>query len=398
MALLAVEEALSRILTGLPHPESEVVSIEAAYRRVLAEDLPALLTQPPFDASAMDGYAVRSEDATLGARLRVIGAAQAGLSFSGDVRRGEAVRIFTGAPIPMGADTIVIQENVDRDGDVVVINQSTSSGAHVRRAGMDFTQNSVALKAGRTLDAHAVTLAAAMGYGELPVAKRPLVAILATGDELVTPGTVPGPDQIVSSNSIGIAALVQEAGGEPRSLGIARDKQEDLAVKIAEARNADILVTIGGASEGDHDLVAHVLRAEGMTLGFWKIAMRPGKPLLFGQLGPTRVLGLPGNPVSALICARVFLTPLVRALAGRTAALRHRTSARLTTDLKANGPRMTLLRATHEHTLSGEVVTTPLPSQDSSLLSALVAATCLIRRPPHDQIVPAGTLVEIELI
>ncbi|MBN8913934.1 MAG: molybdopterin molybdotransferase MoeA, partial [Rhizobiales bacterium] len=319
MALLPVAEALARVLADIPLPSEEIVPITAAHGRVLTRDLAAKLTQPPFDASAMDGYAVFGDGAAaVGDRWTVVGEAAAGRGFAGAVSAGEAVRIFTGAPVPADCGTVVIQENVSRTGDTIIAIDATKAGANIRRAGNDFDEGDVLLPRGRRLGAHTLTLAAAMGHGEVPVARRPVVAILATGDELVAPGARPGPDQIVSSNPVGLAALVAQAGGIARLLGIAPDNMETLKARIADARDADVLVTIGGASVGDHDLVGAALKAEGLDLAFWKIALRPGKPLMFGQLGATRVLGLPGNPVSALITGRVFLMPLIKALLGET--------------------------------------------------------------------------------
>ncbi|MFA5949668.1 MAG: gephyrin-like molybdotransferase Glp [Hyphomicrobium sp.] len=398
MALLAPEDAVKRILSGLPAPATETVSIEDAFGRVLASDLAARLTQPPFAASAMDGYAVQARDARRGSRLEVIGVSQAGRGYGGDVGRSQAVRIFTGAPLPAGADTVVIQENVSRDGDLILIQEPVAVGANVRRAGIDFTLGQVVIRAGRLLDAHVVTLAAALGHGEVQVTRRPVVAILATGDELVLPGTVPGPDQIVSSNPIGVAALVREAGGVPHLLGIAGDTEAAIAAKVEDGRTADVLVTIGGASVGDHDLVGRVLKAHGIDLEFWKVAIRPGKPLLYGRLGATCVMGLPGNPVSALICARVFLMPLVRALAALPSLAPSRAEARLGVMLEANGPRLHLMRGVFSQDVNGQLTVAPLVSQDSSLLSSLAASNCLIVRAPNATACAPGDLVEIEKI
>jgi molybdopterin molybdotransferase len=397
MALLPVAEALARILEGAEPTAPERVGLLDAAGRVLAADVPALLTQPPFPASAMDGYAVRACDvAELPVRLKLAGESAAGSGFHARLGPGEAVRIFTGAPLPEGADAIVIQENATRDGDVVMVHAGTPDPDHIRPRGRDFSAGAVLLRAGRRLDARAVTLAAAMGYGELAVRRRPHVAILATGDELVPPGTPPGPDQIVASNAYGIAAMMAQAGGEPRLLGIARDTRAALATKIRTAAGADVLVTVGGASEGDHDLVAPALRAAGMKLDFWKIAMRPGMPLLHGRLGAQHVLGLPGNPVSALICARVFLVPLVRRLLGLADGDRPE-RARTAHDLEANGPRTHYMRAKLSVPASegSPPNVTTLASQDSSLLAQLVDSDCVLVRPAGAPPLPAGSEVDI---
>lgn len=397
MALLPVASALEQILSGIGSPAEEMVSVFAADGRVLTRDLVAMFTQPPFAASAMDGYAVYGQDAApVGARWTVVGESAAGRGFAGRVGPGEAVRIFTGAPVPADCETVVIQEDVARDGDVIVATDATASGANIRRAGNDFAQDDVLLRRGHRLDPHALTLAAAMGHGEVPVARRPVVAILATGDELVPPGARPGPDQIVSSNPAGIAALVTRAGGVPLQLGIVADRMDELRAAIAQARGADILITIGGASVGDHDLVGPALKEEGIDLAFWKVAIRPGKPLMFGRLDRTRVMGLPGNPVSALITARVFLVPLIHALLGIEPGARDLETAILTQPLEANGPRLHLMRAKLGRDASGVLTVTPMPSQDSSLLSALVEADCLIWREPDAALAAAGDAVRIQ--
>jgi molybdopterin molybdotransferase len=397
MALLPVETALARILDGLPPPAEELVPLGDAAGRVLTQDLAARLTQPPFAASAMDGYAIFGTDsAPAGGRWTVIGESAAGRSFLGTPRPGQAVRIFTGAPLPAGCGTVVIQEDVTREGAVIVAREATEAGANIRAAGNDFKAGDVLLRRGRRLDAHALALAAAMGHGEVPVARRPVVALLATGDELVAPGTMPGTDQIVSSNPVGIAALVTQAGGIARDLGIAADTLDAFAARIREAKGADVLVTIGGASVGDRDVVAPALAAEGLALDFWRVAIRPGKPLLYGRLGPMRVLGLPGNPVSALITARVFLMPLVEGLLGVARAAEARETALLTVPLEANGPRLHLIRAKLGRDGQGALTVTPLPSQDSSLLSALAAADCLIVREPGAKAAGVGEAVEVE--
>lgn len=396
---LSVEEALQRIIADVTPTPAELVPIAKAAGRILAEPLTARLTQPPFDASAMDGYAVRSADVEkLPVRLKVIGQAAAGHPFDGSIGPGEAVRIFTGAPLPAGADAIVIQENTIASEGLVEVREGRPDPAHIRRRGFDFQQSDPLLMPGRRLGPREVTLAAAAGYGEVPVRRKPVVATLATGDELVPPGTLPGPGQIVSSNPLGVAALLTQAGADARILGIARDNRDSLVQHIEAARGADVLVTIGGASVGDHDLVGPVLQSLGMELSFWKINMRPGKPLLHGRLGPQRVIGLPGNPVSALICTRVFLVPLVRRLLGlpqdEAAALR----AVLAEPVEANGPRQHYMRATLESDTDGRQLVRLARSQDSSLLAPLAASNVLLVRPPHAPALPAGAEVDVLLL
>jgi molybdopterin molybdotransferase len=396
MALLSVAEALALILKDAAPTEPETVPLLEAAGRVLAAPLAATLTQPPFDASAMDGYAVRHADVeALPARLTVIGEAAAGHGYGGRVGPGETVRIFTGAPVPAGADAIVIQENTRREGDTVVVSEGTPERGHIRARGFDFSEGQVLLAAGTRLATRQVTLAAAMGHARLPVRRRPKVAILATGDELVEPGVRPGPDQIVCSNSYGIATLVRAVGGEARIIDIARDTRADLDSKLDAGRGADVLVTIGGASVGDHDLIAPALEARGVALDFWKIAMRPGKPLMFGRQGEQRILGLPGNPVSSLICGRVFLVPLLHRLLGLAEASETRVRARLAVALEENGPRAHYMRAILEPAGAGLPAVRPVRSQDSSLLSPLAAASGLIVRLPLAPALPAGSEVEV---
>jgi molybdopterin molybdotransferase len=396
MALLSVEEALQRILDGVVPTEAQFVAIEQAHNRVLAEPLQARVTQPPFNASAMDGYAVRAADVTrLPATFTVIGEAAAGHPFSGSVGQGQAVRIFTGAPVPDRAGAIVIQENADREGAKVVVREGAVETGHIRTKGFDFRAGDTLLAAGRRLGPREISLAAAMGHGQVAVRRRPTVAILSTGDELVPPGSPLGPGQITASNHLGIAALAQSAGAAPQQLGIARDTRADLDAHFARAQGADVIVTSGGASVGDHDLVGPVLEERGMTLDFWKIAMRPGKPLMFGRLGHSRVLGLPGNPVSSLICTRLFLLPLIRALLGQPTDTETPGQARLGVPLEANGPRAHYMRAVSSPGPDGLPVVTPVRSQDSSLLAPLAAADCLLVRAPRAPAAPAGSLVSI---
>jgi len=395
MALLSVAEALARVTQGLEPLDAERVPLEQARGRVLAEDVAAGLTQPPFDASAMDGYAVRAADvATLPATLRLIGEALAGRGFDGEVGQGEAVRIFTGAPVPKGADTIVIQENTEAAPGVLTV-KDAAPRRHIRRRGQDFTKGEVLLRAGSRLGPRELMLAAAMNHAELPVRRKPKVAILATGDEVVPPGTVLDRDQIVSSVPAGLAALIEAQGGEPMSLGIAQDTAESIVTLASTGKGADILVTVGGASVGERDLVSAALRSEGMELDFWKIAMRPGKPLLYGRLGNQRVLGMPGNPVAALICGLVFLVPMLHRLLGLREDARRPHEAILGQALEANGPREHYMRAASTWGPGGDRVVAPLAAQDSALMADFARADCLIVRPPDAPALAAGERVTI---
>ncbi len=392
MSLLHVEDAIARILAGVSPLPAETIDIREAYGRFLAEDLAAKRSQPPFPASAMDGYAVRAEDVREGARLKVIGTAAAGHGFAGRIAAGETVRIFTGAPVPEGANSILIQENAETvDATTIVALQAAEAGRHVRTTGLDFRAGKMLVKAGRRFGPRELSLAAAMGYGAVRVRQRPRVAIIATGDELVPPGTEPGANQIVASNAVGIAGLVRAAGGEPHDLGIVADRRDAIAAAVSKAEDlpADITVTLGGASVGDHDLVREALGASGMTLDFWRIAMRPGKPLMFGRLAGQRVLGLPGNPVSAMVCGLLFLRPLVGAFLGQDAADPSE-AAVLASDVPANDVRQDYVRATLIEAEAGPPLVAPFPRQDSSMLSTLGAADCLLIRPPNAPAAKAG--------
>jgi molybdopterin molybdotransferase len=396
MALLSVAEALTRVTGGLAPLETERVALDQAAGRVLAENLAAKLTQPPFDASAMDGYAVRVADlATLPTKLRLIGASVAGAGFKGRVGQGETVRIFTGAPLPEGADAIVIQEDVAEAADVVTIKAASVRGQHIRPRGQDFKQGEVLLTAGTRLGPRELMLAAAMNQAELPVRRKPKVAILATGDEVVQPGSELGPDQIVSSVPSGLAALIDLYGGEPMSLGIAKDNAESIVTLAQAGSAAEILLTIGGASVGERDLVASALDAIGLQVDFWKIAMRPGRPMLYGRIGHQRVLGVPGNPVSALICAQVFLKPMLDTMLGVTERPTPEPEATLGAPLEANGEREHYMRAVSEWREDGTRIVRPLASQDSSLVAALAKADCLIVRAAYAPALGPGARVRI---
>jgi len=399
MALMPVKDALARLLDGAVPLASETVAISRAAWRVLAADIAALRTQPPFDASAMDGYAVRAADvAATPVTLHVIGEAPAGKGFTGKVGPGEAVRIFTGAPVPAGADAVLIQENTRLSPGGVEALEPVAAFRNIRRQGLDFREGESLLGAGRVLDPAAVSLAAAANHATLPVIRKPLVAILATGDELLPPGSETGPDQIISSNAYGVAAVIEKMGGVPLDLGIVPDDRPAIAAAIDSAREAgaDIIVTLGGASVGDHDLVREVLTSSGMTLDFWKIAMRPGKPLMFGRLGDVRILGLPGNPVASLVCSHLFVAPLVALLGGRPYALDIR-DAVLGVDMAENDQREDYVRARVE-TRDGVLVAAPFPVQDSSMLRILADANALIVRPPFAPAASAGSPCRVVLL
>lgn len=385
--MISVEEALARVL-ALAHPvRTETVGLKDAAGRVLAQDAIAALTQPPFDSSAMDGYALRSAD--IDGPLTIIGEAGAGHPWHGDPGPGTAIRIFTGAPVPEGYNRVTMQEHVQRDGDILTIIER-SDGTHIRPKGGDFIQGD-RMRAGRRLTAADIGLLAAMNVPHVAVACRPRVAILAGGDELVSPGTTPAPGQIISSNDLTIAVLVKDAGGVAQILPFARDTEDSLHTSFEAAKGADLLVTIGGASVGDHDLIGKVAGDLGLDRSFYKIAMRPGKPLIAGRLGETAMLGLPGNPVSAVVCGLLFMQPLIRAMQGQT----FRSDigrARLAAPVGAEGPRQHYLRA---EILDGPdlPVIRPYDDQDSARLSLLSQADALLIRPAGDPAREAGEIV-----
>jgi molybdopterin molybdotransferase len=391
MSLMSVAAVKAHILKSAEPLGSETVSIYEAHGRVTAQDLRATLTQPPFDASAMDGFAIRTEDAAAApVTLRVTGASAAGHGFDGTLGLGEAVRIFTGAPLPAGAATIVIQENAEipAPGEVAIL-EGAPPGKYIRRRGYDFKEGDVLIAAGTRLGARDLMLAAAMNHAAVPVRRTPIVAVLANGDELVPPGTAPRQDQIVSCIPAGMKAAIEAWGGEARILPIAKDDKASLAASVETAGEADILVTIGGASVGEHDLVRTVLEERGARFEVLKAAMRPGKPVMFGFLRKQRVLSLPGNPASAMICALVFLKPLIKGLLGcqteepqRLVPLAHA--------LEANGAREHYMRARFT---GGEV--TAAQDQDSSLIGLFAKSDCLIVRPVNAPALPEGTLVPV---
>jgi molybdopterin molybdotransferase len=397
--MISVDEARARILAPLDATPAEIVALAEAWNRVTAAPVLARLTQPPADVSAMDGYALRAADGTLDATLRVIGAAPAGHPFDGTVGPGQAVRLFTGSVVPQGADAILLQEDATSDGDSVRVNEAVKPGRHIRRAGQDFSRGDEVVPAGRRITARDVGLAAAANHPWLTVHRRPRIAILATGDEIAMPGEPIPPGGIVSSNSHALAALVRAAGGLPTVLPIALDTTEAVAAVAGAVAGADMLVTTGGASVGDHDLVIKGLRSRGMVVDFWQIAMRPGKPLLFGRLAPSDggvpVLGLPGNPVSALVCGILFLLPALFRLSGLPAAPPPTTTALLCTAVGANDHRADHLRATATIDASGRLRVTPFPVQDSAMLRRLALADALILRPPHAPALQEGAEVPV---
>lgn len=396
MSLIPVAEALTRVLSACTLNDLETISLNQALGRVLGQDLAANFTQPAFNASSMDGYAIRFADlGSKPAALIVIGEAPAGHAFAGNVGPGQAVRIFTGAPVPAGADTVVMQENVQRNGDIAVIQHNPPAQGHfIRPRGMDFSKGDVLLLAGRRLGPREIGLAAAMNHAELRVRRKPVVAVLATGDELVLPGTEPRPDQIIASNSYALDALIKSCGAEVLDLGLAADTSDSLIEAGRKARTADIIVTTGGASVGEHDLVISAFQELGLEVDFWKVAQRPGKPMIFGQLGDSLFLGLPGNPVSALVCAAVYLQPMISAMMGQPPEdnIQH---AVLGSDLPANDLRQDFLRASLSLSESGETIASVFSRQDSAMLNILARADALLIRPPHAPAAKAGDQVEI---
>lgn len=385
--MITVAEAHA-LLAGLVAPlEMEQVPLAEAHGRVLARDISAGRDQPPFAASSMDGYAIKAAEAELHAMFRVIGESAAGHRFSGTLGAGQAVRIFTGAPVPQGADFVVIQENVSAKGDLITITDGPGAKSNIRPAGVDFRKG-MTLAAPRLLRPADIALLAAMNHDRVPVTRRPEVALIATGDELVMPGERPGDDQIIASNTFGLQAMLAEAGAQPRLLPVARDNHASLATAFDLAQGADLVITVGGASVGDHDLVGEVAAGLGMERAFYKVAMRPGKPLMAGRLAGAAMVGLPGNPVSAMVCGYLFILPMIRTMLGLGADLPALKQARLNAALERNGPREHYLRARVE---ADRV--TAFDNQDSSLLTVLSEANALLVRPADDGPRAAGEMV-----
>ncbi len=393
--MISVDEARGRILAGMAPTAAEVVPLAAAWGRVCAAPVRARLTQPPQDVSAMDGYALKASDGRLGAVLDVVGAAPAGHPWEGTLGLGQALRLFTGSFVPAGADTVLLQEDATRAGARVTVNEAATAGRHIRRAGQDFARGDVLVPAGKRLSARDIGLIAAGNHAWVTVHRAPRVAILATGDEIALPGEPIPPGGIVSSNSHALAALVRAGGGEALVLPIAVDDVASIAAAADGARSCDILVTTGGASVGEHDLIQEALGGRGLVVDFWKIAMRPGKPLIHGKLGDVPLLGLPGNPVSSLITGILFLLPAIAVLSGLPAAPPPVSFARLGAGLAANDQRADHLRARLVVGADSALMVTAFGRQDSAMLRMLAESDALILRPPHAPAAPAGTMVPI---
>jgi molybdopterin molybdotransferase len=389
--MISVEDSLTRVTGAFSPLPGERVSLAEALGRVLDEDVHAAVSHPPANVSAMDGYAVRAGDvAQIPAALTVVGEASAGRSYENKVEPGQAVRIFTGGTVPQGADAIIIQENTKRDSDTVTVMKEAGVGTYIRRQGLDFEAGELGLKAGRRLVPRDIAFAAAMNLSHLKVRRKPHIAVLSTGDELIRPGETPGPNQIPGSNGPALAAFVDSCGGEPVDLGIAPDDKKALAVMAAMAKDSDLLVTSGGVSVGDHDITHDALGECGLEVDFWGVAMRPGKPLLFGHLSGVPFLGFPGNPVSTLVCAVVYLRPAIDAMLGVGNKEFKETTAQLACDLDANDARQDYLRVRLARDEEGSLTASPFSKQDSSMISILSQADGLLIRPPHAPAIKAG--------
>jgi molybdopterin molybdotransferase len=402
---MTVDEARTRILASMPLMPGEEISIINGLGRITHRNIMSRRTQPPLALSSMDGYAVRFSDVQeIPSKLTRVGSAPAGGAYPNALDHNEAVRIFTGGPIPVGADTVVIQENVDaeseNDGAALLINQQPTKGQYIRSAGLDFEMGELGIKAGRKLTARDIGLAAAMNVPWMSVRRRPKVAILATGDEIVRPGDNINPHQIVSSNSYTLAALVKAAGGEPIILGIAPDTIEGIQSFFETEIGADLIITTGGASVGQHDLIQKALVKDafgtnGLDIDFWRIAMRPGKPMIFGRISDTPMLGLPGNPVSTMVCGLIFVKPAIKKMLGACVINDNTTKASLLAPLLENDERQDYVRAINFINEDGSKVVKAFDRQDSSMMKLLAHANCLIIRPPHDRSHITGEDVEI---
>jgi molybdopterin molybdotransferase len=398
MALLAVADALARVLAGVEALPEQTIPLAQCCGRVLARDLAARRSQPPAAVSAMDGYAVRAADVLcVPTELRLIGEVAAGRPFAGTVGPGETARIFTGGIVPAGADSVIIQEATERDEQWVKISAAVKRGANVRPEALDFARGQIVLRKGRRLTDRDLALLASMNHPLVPVICQPKVAIIGTGDELVAPGSEPGVGQIVYSNGFALTALAQSHGAEAQNFGVVADRVDAIIAAIDRMQHwgANIVVTTGGASVGDYDLVGPALAAKGMTLSFWKVALRPGRPMMHGRLGSGHVLGLPGNPVSSYVCARLFLVPLISSFCGLADPASGTDWALLGADVKANDERTDYLRARLEHRLDGTLMATPFPLQDSAMLVPLANADCLVVREPYAAPALAGTRTSI---
>src|SRR5689334_14819573 len=394
--MLSVREAHARVIAAFSALPAESVAIADAAGRVRASAPKARLTQPPADLSAMDGYAVRAEDVPAApTTLTLVGEAPAGGSYDHALKPGETVRIFTGGPLPMGADSIVIQEDTKAEGKKITILEAPRPGRHVRKAGLDFRAGDAPFPAGHTLTTRDVALLAAMNLPWLSVHRKPRVAILSTGNELVLPGEPIGRNQIISSSGIAVAALVRGWGGEPTLFDIARDEASLIEASIAAGAQHDLLITLGGASVGDHDLVQGALKAQGFAMDFWRIAMRPGKPLMFAAKDRARVLGLPGNPVSTMVCALMFVKPALDRMLGQSGDLVATKPAKLAVDVKENDTREDYVRALVRRGADGSLTVEPHKIQDSSMLSVLAWSNALLVRPAHDPARKAGDVVQV---
>lgn len=394
--MISVNEALSKVLNLVEPLDIEMVDLDKAGGRILASDIYANRDQPPFISSAMDGYAINSKDLKSGGKLKIIGKSVAGLGYDGKISNGEAIRIFTGAPVPKGSNHILIQEDCIKKNDKIIINKLFEKNAFIRPQGGDFKVGD-AIKAPLNLDASSISLLAAMNVSKVPVFKKPVIALIATGDELVNVGESPNKDQIISSNNYGLKALIEASGAIARLLPIARDTTQELKTVFKLCDNVDLIVTLGGASVGDYDLVHSTAKSIGMETYFYKVAMRPGKPLMAGKIGPIPILGLPGNPVSALVCGTIFLKPVINAMLGKGKAALNTHNAILDSDLPQNGPREHYMRA-KTFIIEGERLVKVFGQQDSSLLTILSKANALLIRPANDRERKKGDKVKLILL